>query len=132
MTGPEMCRMQRPSREHRWKAYVKQNEDGRHRSLREKTRAPQFLVQPLSTFQKYGGSVTLTCVVDPPNAAISWRLNGVQLGDVPGVLVSGGTLIIASLNNDTAGRYQCIAQTPSGAMASVPAIVALASKYLFY
>lgn len=91
------------------------------------SRAPQFLVQPLSTFQKYGGSVTLTCVVDPSNAAISWRLNGVQLGDVPGVLVSGGTLVIASLNNDTAGRYQCIAQTPSGAMASVPAIVALAN-----
>ncbi|KAM5180822.1 brother of CDO [Mantella aurantiaca] len=95
--------------------------------LDQPSRAPQFLVQPLSTFQKYGGSVTLTCAVDPASAAISWRLNGAMLGDVPGVLVSGGTLVIASLNNDTAGRYQCIAQTGAGAMASVPAIVALAN-----
>ncbi|XP_072254532.1 brother of CDO-like [Pyxicephalus adspersus] len=96
--------------------------------LDQPSRAPQFLVQPLSTFQKYGGSVTLSCVVDPANAVISWRLNGVALGAIPGVLVSGGTLVITNLNNDTAGRYQCIAQTPAGAMASVPAIVALASK----
>lgn len=95
--------------------------------LDQPLRAPQFLVQPLSTFQKYGGSVTLSCVVDPANAVISWRLNGEQLREVPGVLVSGGTLVIASLNNDTAGRYQCIAQTSAGAMASVPAIVALAN-----
>ncbi|XP_063812893.1 brother of CDO isoform X2 [Pseudophryne corroboree] len=91
------------------------------------TQAPQFLVQPLSTFQKYGGSVTLSCVVEPASAVISWRLNGVELGDLPGVLVSGGTLVITGLNNDTAGRYQCIAQTSAGAMASVPAIVTLAN-----
>ncbi|KAM4701335.1 brother of CDO isoform 2-T2 [Discoglossus pictus] len=94
----------------------------------QSVRAPQFLVQPLSTFQKYGGSVTLSCSVEPASAAISWRLNGVELGaDVPGVLVSGGTLVIASLNNDTAGRYQCIARTSVGALASVPAIVTLAN-----
>ncbi|XP_075053536.1 brother of CDO isoform X2 [Mixophyes fleayi] len=91
------------------------------------TQAPQFLIQPLSTFQKYGGSVTLSCVVEPSSAVISWRQNGVELGDLPGVLVSGGTLVITGLNNDTAGRYQCIAQTPAGAMASVPAIVTLAN-----
>ncbi|XP_018429854.1 PREDICTED: brother of CDO [Nanorana parkeri] len=95
--------------------------------LDQPSRAPQFLAQPLSTFQKYGGSVTLSCAVDPADAVIFWRLNGVQLGGVPGVLVSGGSLVIASLNNDTAGRYQCIAQTAAGAMASVPAIVALAN-----
>ncbi|KAM4795584.1 brother of CDO [Rhinophrynus dorsalis] len=90
------------------------------------TRAPQFLVQPLSTFQKYGGSVTLSCLVEPARASITWRLNGAEL-DVPGILVSGGTLVIASLNNDTVGRYQCIAQTSVGAIASVPAIVTLAN-----
>ncbi|KAM9320406.1 brother of CDO [Gastrophryne carolinensis] len=89
--------------------------------------APRFLVQPLSTFQKFGGSVTLTCAVDPADAAVTWRLNGAELGELPGVLVSGGTLVIASLDNGTAGRYQCIARTPTGAMASVPAIVALAN-----
>ncbi|XP_053311256.1 brother of CDO isoform X2 [Spea bombifrons] len=98
--------------------------------LAQSARSPQFAVQPLSTFQKYGGSVTLSCSVEPADAVISWRLNGVELGpvgEVPGVLVSGGTLIIQSLNNDTVGRYQCIAQTSMGAMASVPAIVTLAN-----
>ncbi|KAM8976940.1 brother of CDO [Pelodytes ibericus] len=97
--------------------------------LAKSSRAPQFLVQPLSTFQKYGGSVTLSCAVEPAGAVISWRLNGVELGAdgmVPGILVSGGTLVIPSLKNDTVGRYQCIAQTSVGAMASVPAIVTLA------
>ncbi|KAE8621085.1 hypothetical protein XENTR_v10004679 [Xenopus tropicalis] len=89
-------------------------------------RAPHFLVQPLSTFQKYGGSVTLSCSVEPASAIISWQLNGAEL-DLPGVLVSGGTLVIASLNNDTVGRYQCIARTPVGSISSVPAIVTLAN-----
>ncbi|KAM4046599.1 brother of CDO [Anomaloglossus baeobatrachus] len=88
---------------------------------------PQFVVQPVSTFQKYGGSVTLSCVVEPASATISWRLNGEELGEFPGILISGGTLVITGLNNDTAGRYQCIARTPAGAMASVPAIVTLAN-----
>ncbi|XP_075704455.1 brother of CDO isoform X2 [Rhinoderma darwinii] len=88
---------------------------------------PQFLVQPVSTFQKYGGSVTLSCVVEPSSAAISWRLNGEELGEFPGILVSGGTLVITGLKNDTAGRYQCVARIPAGAMASVPAIVTLAN-----
>ncbi|KAG8539980.1 hypothetical protein GDO81_020037, partial [Engystomops pustulosus] len=87
---------------------------------------PQFLVQPVSTFQKYGGSVTLSCAVEPASAVISWRLNGEELGEFPGILVSGGTLVITGLNNDTTGKYQCIARTPAGAMASVPAIVTLA------
>lgn len=88
---------------------------------------PQFLVQPVSTFQKYGGSVTLSCVVEPASATISWRLKGEELGEFPGISVSGGTLVITGLNNDTAGRYQCIARTAAGAMASVPAIVTLAN-----
>ncbi|XP_071995065.1 brother of CDO isoform X2 [Engystomops pustulosus] len=88
---------------------------------------PQFLVQPVSTFQKYGGSVTLSCAVEPASAVISWRLNGEELGEFPGILVSGGTLVITGLNNDTTGKYQCIARTPAGAMASVPAIVTLAN-----
>ncbi|XP_069801575.1 brother of CDO isoform X2 [Dendropsophus ebraccatus] len=93
----------------------------------QSVQVPQFLVQPLSTFQKYGGSVTLSCTVEPASAAISWRLNGEELGDFPGILVSGGTLVITGLNNDTTGRYQCIARTSAGAMASVPAIVTLAN-----
>ncbi|XP_063302381.1 brother of CDO isoform X2 [Pelobates fuscus] len=98
--------------------------------LAQSIRAPQFLVQPLSTFQKYGGSVTLSCAVESAGAVISWRLNGVELGAdgvAPGVLISGGTLVIPSLNNETVGRYQCIARTSAGAMASVPAIVTLAN-----
>ncbi|XP_077149784.1 brother of CDO [Ranitomeya variabilis] len=88
---------------------------------------PQFLVQPVSTFQKYGGSVTLSCVVEPASAIISWRLNGQELEEFPGILVLGGTLVITGLNNETAGRYQCIVRTSAGAMASVPAIVTLAN-----
>ncbi|MEE6514687.1 hypothetical protein FKM82_023018 [Ascaphus truei] len=98
--------------------------------LAQAIRPPQFLVQPLSTFQKYGGSVTLSCMAEPAGALISWRLNGIELdaeGEVPGVLVSGGALVIAGLNNDTVGRYQCIARTSVGALASVPAIVTLAN-----
>ncbi|XP_041436897.1 BOC cell adhesion associated, oncogene regulated L homeolog isoform X2 [Xenopus laevis] len=94
--------------------------------LTQSVRAPHFLIQPLSTFQKYGGSVTLSCAVEPASTAISWQLNGAEL-NLSGVLVSGGTLVIASLNNDTAGRYQCIGQSPTGAVASVPAIVTLAN-----
>ncbi|XP_018104488.1 brother of CDO isoform X2 [Xenopus laevis] len=94
--------------------------------LAQSVRAPQFLVQPLSTFQKFGGSVTLSCAVEPASASVSWQLNGAEL-EQPGVLVSGGTLVIASLNNDTAGRYQCIGRTAAGAIASVPAIVTLAN-----
>ncbi|XP_029433976.1 brother of CDO isoform X2 [Rhinatrema bivittatum] len=90
----------------------------------------QFTVQPFSTFQKYGGSVTLGCAADPPGANISWRLNGKALsqeGDALGILLAGGTLVITALNNDTVGRYQCIARTPTGAIASIPAIVMLAN-----
>ncbi|XP_053561791.1 brother of CDO [Bombina bombina] len=91
---------------------------------------PRFLVQPVSTFQKYGGSVTLSCAVEPASAVISWRLNGVELGEegeVPGVLASGGSLVITNLNNDTVGRYQCVARTAVGSIVSVPAIVTLAN-----
>ncbi|XP_069058883.1 brother of CDO isoform X1 [Pleurodeles waltl] len=91
---------------------------------------PRFAVQPLSTFQKYGGSVTLSCVLEPTGANVSWRLDGKELdGDQTalGIRIAGGTLVIAALRNDTAGRYQCIGQTPAGAVASVPAIVTLAN-----
>nr|XP_033798331.1 brother of CDO [Geotrypetes seraphini]XP_033798332.1 brother of CDO [Geotrypetes seraphini]XP_033798333.1 brother of CDO [Geotrypetes seraphini]XP_033798334.1 brother of CDO [Geotrypetes seraphini] len=90
----------------------------------------QFTIQPFSTFQKYGGSVTLGCAVEPPEANISWRLNGKALSqedDALGILFAGGTLVITALNNDTVGRYQCIARTSAGAIASVPAIVTLAN-----
>ncbi|XP_030059760.1 brother of CDO [Microcaecilia unicolor] len=90
----------------------------------------QFTIQPFSTFQKYGGSVTLGCAVEPPEANISWRLNGKTLSqedDALGILFASGTLVITALKNDTVGRYQCIARTSAGAIASVPAIVTLAN-----
>ncbi|XP_069491901.1 brother of CDO isoform X2 [Ambystoma mexicanum] len=91
---------------------------------------PRFMVQPLSTFQKYGGSVTLSCAVEPLVASVSWRLDGKELAGEEGALgirIAGGTLTIAALRNDTVGRYQCIGRMSVGAIASVPAIVTLAN-----
>lgn len=82
--------------------------------------------------QKLGGSVTLRCVARPPSANISWRLDGEELlllldGRRGAVLRPDG-LFIPALSNRTVGRYQCVASTPAGALASVPANVTVASE----
>lgn len=92
---------------------------------------PQVTVQPMSTVQKLGGTVILGCVVEPPWVNVTWRFNGKELNgsdNALGVLVTRRTLVIASLNNHTVGRYQCVARIPAGAVASVPATVTLASE----
>ncbi|KAM4533580.1 LOW QUALITY PROTEIN: brother of CDO [Odontesthes bonariensis] len=88
---------------------------------------PVFTEEPLSVVQKLGGSVTLRCSARPASAKVSWRLNGEQLmnGDV-GVVVGPSSLSITSLSNLTLGRYQCVASTSAGALASVPANVTAA------
>ncbi|XP_072234441.1 brother of CDO [Leuresthes tenuis] len=88
---------------------------------------PVFTEEPLSVVQKLGGSVTLRCSARPASAKVSWRLNGEQLmnGDV-GVVVGPSSLFIPSLSNLTLGRYQCVASTGAGALASVPANVTAA------
>lgn len=93
----------------------------------------QVTVQPASIVQKLGGPVILGCVVDPPRVNLTWRLNGKELAgsdEVLGIHVERGKLIITALNNRTVGRYQCIARVPEGVIASVPAVVTLASEYL--
>ncbi|KAM9552410.1 brother of CDO-like isoform 1-T2 [Salvelinus alpinus] len=91
---------------------------------------PVFTEEPLSVVQKLGGSVSLRCSARPPSANISWRLNGRDLvagagGDL-GVVLEPGTLLIPALTNLTLGRYQCVASTNAGGLASVPANVTAA------
>lgn len=91
----------------------------------------QVTVQPASTVQKPGGPVSLWCVVDPPRVNLTWRLNGKELDgsdEMLGIHIEQGKLIITALNNHTVGRYQCIARVPEGVIASVPAVVTLASE----
>lgn len=82
--------------------------------------------------QKLGGRVILRCSTQPPSANISWWLNGRELvagagGDL-GVVLEPGTLLIPALTNLTLGRYQCVASTNAGGLASVPANVTAASE----
>lgn len=88
---------------------------------------PVFTEEPLSVVQKLGGSVSLRCRVRPASANISWRLNGVEVleGDL-GVVLGPNSLFIPTLSNTTLGRYQCVASTAAGALASVPANVTAA------
>ncbi|KAM9331858.1 brother of CDO [Pholidichthys leucotaenia] len=88
---------------------------------------PMFTEEPVSVVQKLGGSVTLRCSARPASANISWRLNGQELVDgVLGVVLRPSSLFIPALSNRTLGRYQCVASTSVGALASVPANVTAA------
>ncbi|MEQ2274890.1 hypothetical protein XENORESO_014826 [Xenotaenia resolanae] len=88
---------------------------------------PVFTEEPVSMVQKLGGSVMLRCSAQPASAKLSWRLNGEQLsnGDLD-VVLGPGSLLIPALTNLTLGRYQCVASTGAGALASVPANVTAA------
>uniref|UniRef100_A0A3Q4AHC3 Cell adhesion molecule-related/down-regulated by oncogenes n=1 Tax=Mola mola TaxID=94237 RepID=A0A3Q4AHC3_MOLML len=88
---------------------------------------PVFIEEPMSVVQKLGGSVNLRCSARPASANISWRLNGLELldGDL-GAVLGPNSLHIPSLSNLTLGRYQCVASTGVGALASVPANVTAA------
>ncbi|KAL6097826.1 boc [Pungitius sinensis] len=88
---------------------------------------PLFTEEPVSVVQKLGGSVKLHCGARPASANISWRLNGRELADGhSGVVVGPDGLFIPALSNLTVGRYQCVASTATGALASVPANVTAA------
>ncbi|XP_037312270.2 brother of CDO isoform X2 [Pungitius pungitius] len=88
---------------------------------------PLFTEEPMSVVQKLGGSVKLLCGARPASANISWRLNGRELADGhSGVVVGPDGLFIPALSNLTVGRYQCVASTATGALASVPANVTAA------
>ena len=88
-----------------------------------------FTEEPASVVQKLGGSVNLRCSARPASANISWRLNGRQVVDGdPGVVLGPNSLFIPTLSNLTLGRYQCVASTAAGALASVPANVTAASE----
>ncbi|XP_063730057.1 brother of CDO isoform X2 [Eleginops maclovinus] len=88
---------------------------------------PFFTEEPMSVVQKLGGSVNLRCSARPSSANISWRLNGMELLDgYLGVVLGPNTLYIPTLSNLTVGRYQCVASTAAGSLASVPANVTAA------
>uniref|UniRef100_A0A3Q2PP65 BOC cell adhesion associated, oncogene regulated n=1 Tax=Fundulus heteroclitus TaxID=8078 RepID=A0A3Q2PP65_FUNHE len=94
------------------------------------TEVPVFTEEPVSVVQKLGGSVMLRCRARPASAELSWRLDGEQLSDGDlGLTLGPGSLIIPALTNRTLGRYQCVASTGAGALASVPANVT-AANYL--
>ncbi|KAA8580758.1 hypothetical protein FQN60_013716 [Etheostoma spectabile] len=88
---------------------------------------PLFSEEPMSVVQKLGGSVNLRCSARPSSANISWRLNSQELVDgYLGVVLGPHSLFIPTLSNLTVGRYQCVASTGAGALASVPANVTAA------
>ncbi|XP_054478592.1 brother of CDO isoform X5 [Anoplopoma fimbria] len=88
---------------------------------------PLFSEEPMSVVQKLGGSVNLHCSAQPSSTNISWRLNGQELVDGHlGVVLGPNSLLIPTLSNLTVGRYQCVASTGAGALASVPANVTAA------
>ncbi|XP_029314128.1 brother of CDO isoform X2 [Cottoperca gobio] len=88
---------------------------------------PLFSEEPMSVVQKLGGSVNLRCSARPTSANISWRLNGLELLDgYLGVVLGPNSLFIPTLSNMTVGRYQCVASTGAGSLASVPANVTAA------
>lgn len=88
---------------------------------------PVFTEEPQSVVQKLGGSVSLRCSVRPTSANVSWRLNGQEVVERDlGVVVRTNSLLIPLLSNVTLGRYQCVASTAAGALASVPANVTAA------
>ncbi|XP_064424723.1 cell adhesion molecule-related/down-regulated by oncogenes isoform X1 [Latimeria chalumnae] len=90
--------------------------------------APKFTSDPLSTVQKPGGRVQLSCTADPSTAHISWLFNGQRLDDEQnGVDLQPGSLTISSLRPSHVGQYQCIASTSVGAVVSNPALVTLAN-----
>ena len=83
----------------------------------------------MSVVQKLGGSVILRCSARPASANISWRLNGQEFSEADlGVVLGPNSLHIPTLTNLTLGRYQCVASTGAGALASVPANVTAASE----
>ncbi|KAK5897876.1 hypothetical protein CgunFtcFv8_015340 [Champsocephalus gunnari] len=88
---------------------------------------PFFTEEPMSVVQKLGGSVNLRCSARPTSANISWRLNGMELLDgYLGVVLGPNSLYIPTLSNLTVGRYQCVASTNAGSLASVSANVTAA------
>ncbi|NXG66617.1 CDON protein, partial [Hemiprocne comata] len=89
---------------------------------------PHFISEPLSTVQKPGGPVHLSCSADPPTAHLSWLLNGEPLDSKVGeVEIQPGSLTIISLSPSTSGRYQCVASSSVGAVVSSPATVSMGS-----
>nr|XP_033774053.1 cell adhesion molecule-related/down-regulated by oncogenes isoform X3 [Geotrypetes seraphini] len=87
---------------------------------------PHFVLEPLSTVQKVGGSVVLRCSAEPPSAQVFWLLNGEKLSVEPEeAAVQPGSLTIFSLDSSHTGQYQCVANTSIGAIISKPANVSL-------
>ncbi|NXN59121.1 CDON protein, partial [Rynchops niger] len=89
---------------------------------------PRFISEPSSTVQKPGGSVQLRCSAEPSAARLSWLFNGEPLDSKGGeVEIQPGSLTIVSLSLPTSGRYQCVANSSVGAVASRPATVSMGS-----
>lgn len=82
--------------------------------------------------QKLGSSVTLRCEARPHNVSLSWRLNGRELAEADlqllGAWLRPGGFYIQTLSERALGRYQCVASSSLGAVASVPANVTAASE----
>ncbi|XP_072567473.1 brother of CDO [Paramormyrops kingsleyae] len=94
------------------------------------SRVPILTEEPLSVVQKLGSSVTLHCEARPNNVSLSWRLNGRELAEADlqllGAWLLPGGFYIQTLSELALGRYQCVASTSLGAVASVPANVTAA------
>ncbi|XP_064650503.1 brother of CDO-like isoform X3 [Lineus longissimus] len=91
---------------------------------------PKFIKEPESVIVKARGKVVLRCTVDLPAARIRWKYNGdfIETNEDEGVIINGGTLHIKSFKHSKrhkphAGKYQCVANTSIGAVASLVAEV---------
>ncbi|XP_066566986.1 cell adhesion molecule-related/down-regulated by oncogenes isoform X2 [Amia ocellicauda] len=88
-----------------------------------------FRTEPLSTVQRLGGAVALRCASQPGSARVRWLWEGRPLDPQalpPGLQLVPGSLSIPSLQPRHAGRYQCVAQTDTGAIVSRHAHVTIA------
>ncbi len=91
--------------------------------------------EPQSQTVEPHSAVTLSCKTEPNNAQISWMFNGAFIDSIPqlDVEVQAGALHIASFrykpkDQSHVGVYQCMAQTPGGAIVSKEAVLQKAGE----
>ena len=93
---------------------------------------PKFLVEPSSKTVAEDSNITLSCVVKPSNALLSWRYEGdvLEENNSYGFKVFGKELRIptATLLERQESAFQCVAKTSTGFILSKTATIYKAGK----